>query len=98
VILQGRKTLALPPNIAPQYIVTTNADLQREADRSGQNIRFIHIFDLEIKIAGSCATVAVGGDHVAPKPLVALGCTEIELFLRRGDHWAFRTSRIGACT
>jgi hypothetical protein len=96
VTIQGQRTLALPPNIARQYIVTTKDDLQREAARNGQEIRFINIRDL--KIARSCATVTVGGNLVVAPPKVALGCSEIEVFLRRGGRWAFRVSGDHVCT
>jgi Carboxypeptidase regulatory-like domain len=96
VTIQGLRTLALPPNIARQYIVTTKDDLRREVTRSGRKIRFISIRDL--KIGGSCATVIAGGDLVVPPPGVGLGCSETEVFLRRGGRWAFRVSGDRICT
>ena len=99
VTIKGLRTLALPPSTARQYIVTTQADLQRDATRSGREIRFINIFGLET--AGSCATVTVGGDFVVPRPK-DIGkmccCSETEVFLRRGGRWVFRTSRVGSCS
>ena len=98
VTIEGLRTLALPPNNARHYIVTTQGDLQREATRSGREIRFINIFGLEI--AGSCATVSVGGDYLSPRPK-DMGkmccCRETEVFLRRGGRWVFRMNYGGIC-
>lgn len=95
VIIQGRRTLALPPNIARQYRVMTKDDLQREAERSGREIEVINISDLEI--AGSCATVRAGGSRVVPGPKIALPCSEPEVFLKRAGRWAFRVSGDRVC-
>jgi len=98
VTIKDPSTVALPPDYARQYVFTTEDELQREATRSGRDIWFLHICDIEI--AGSCATVAVGGDFVLPpqKGVAKMCCCqETELFLRRGDRWALRTSRVGAC-
>jgi hypothetical protein len=98
VTIKDATTLALPPDYARQHIVTTEDDLQREATRSGRDIRFIRIFGLEID--GSCATVTVGGDIVFAvlNGIVKMCCCrETEVFLRRGGRWSFRVSRVGIC-
>lgn len=97
VTIKDPSTLALPPDYARQYIFTTEDELQREAMRSGRDIPFIHIFGFEID--GSCATVSVGGDFVTATWRGTLCCCEeTEVFLKRGDRWVFRTSRVGVCS
>jgi hypothetical protein len=98
VTVRGWRTVALPPDLARHYIVTTQDELQRVATGSGRDIWFINISKLEL--AGSCATVYVGGDFVAPpRPgtIKMCCCNETEVFLRRGGRWAFRMSGGGAC-
>jgi len=59
--------------------------------RPGGPTRFINIFCL--KIAGSRATVTVGGDFVDPRSrdmTKMCCCQETEVFLWRGGRWMFR--------
>ena len=89
---------ALPSSHARQYAVTTEDNLQDEATRSGRDIRFIHVFGIDV--AGACATVSVGGDIVFARQqgmIKMCCCQETEVFLRSAGRWAFRTSSIGIC-
>ena len=98
VTVEGLRTLALPPNNAREYVVTTESNLQRIATLRGKGIGFVNISGLEI--AGSCATARVGGDSVVPKPdrsLMQCRCMETEVFLRRGGLWVFRTNTGRLC-
>jgi hypothetical protein len=98
VVIRSMSTLALPPHLARSFVVKSEADLQREANRSGAQIRFLHIFDLEL--AGACAAVTVGGDYVMPErkgDMKLCCCSEDEVYLRRGGRWVFRMSQVGGC-
>jgi hypothetical protein len=82
-----------------RFVLKTMRELQAEADRTDEEVMYIHFEKLDI--AGTCATVDVGVGIVLPSHSTktpSCCCDAVDLYELRNGHWTFRTNVSTSCS
>lgn len=98
VIVEPAPGLAVPP-IPPPHTAKTLAELEREADRAGKAVGFIHVFSVEV--TGATATITYGGDvalEASRRPHKLCCCESTDTYVKKAGVWTFESRGMSMCS
>jgi hypothetical protein len=87
------------PSIAAPHTAKTLAELEREADKAGKAVGFIHVFSVEV--AGTSATITYGGDVALEKARRGhklCCCESTDTYVKKAGVWTFASRGMSMCS
>jgi hypothetical protein len=98
VIVEPAPGLSVP-SIAAPHTAKTLAELEREADKAGKAVGFIHVFSVEV--AGTSATITYGGDIALEKARRGhklCCCESTDTYVKKAGAWTFASRGMSMCS
>jgi len=98
VIVEPAPGFALP-KIPTPHTAKTLAELEREADKAGKAVGFIHVFSVEV--AGTSATITYGGDVALESQRRGhklCCCESTDTYVKKAGVWTFASRGMSMCS